>query len=360
MKGGDVTLKLVNGFGSVTKLKRKTTKPYWARGGAQYKYDEKKEQISEYRPSLGCFKTQPEAFKAVEDFYKNKSILKNPNIKYKELFEKFCDNKFLEVKDKSIYNYNHAFNISKKLHDIKVTDIKLSDLQDIIDTCEKNYPTLKIIKLLYNETFKFARMHRIITYDPSEFINIKKHKDKNPNKQKREKFDDEMVNEIWNKYQTKEDATVLMLIYSGVRITELLNLKKEDVFLEENYFNIIDSKTFNGIRSVPIAKKIKPFFEEWLVSSDENYKYLLYDKNKMHIEYSRYRREYYDPFVGNVMKSNLTPHCCRHTCISKLTSMNVNSTIIKKIVGHSGAMNLTERVYTHFDIQELIDAINLI
>lgn len=32
----------------------------------------------------------------------------------------------------------------------------------------------------------------------------------------------------------------------------------------------------------------------------------------------------------------------------------------KKIVGHSGAQTLTERVYTHLDIQELLDAINLI
>ena len=32
----------------------------------------------------------------------------------------------------------------------------------------------------------------------------------------------------------------------------------------------------------------------------------------------------------------------------------------KKIVGHSGAMTLTEKVYTHFDIKELVDAINKI
>lgn len=31
---------------------------------------------------------------------------------------------------------------------------------------------------------------------------------------------------------------------------------------------------------------------------------------------------------------------------------------IKKIVGHSGAMTLTEKVYTHLDMQVLVDAIN--
>lgn len=39
---------------------------------------------------------------------------------------------------------------------------------------------------------------------------------------------------------------------------------------------------------------------------------------------------------------------------------NIDETTIKKIVGHSGAMMLTERVYTHLDVQVLIDAINKI
>ena len=43
-----------------------------------------------------------------------------------------------------------------------------------------------------------------------------------------------------------------------------------------------------------------------------------------------------------------------------LAEAGVNQTIIKKIVGHSGAMTLTEKVYTPFDIKELVDTINQI
>ena len=57
---------------------------------------------------------------------------------------------------------------------------------------------------------------------------------------------------------------------------------------------------------------------------------------------------------------NRTPHCCRHTCISILAEAGVNQTIIEKIVGHSGAMTLAERVYTHLDIETLVEAINKI
>lgn len=39
---------------------------------------------------------------------------------------------------------------------------------------------------------------------------------------------------------------------------------------------------------------------------------------------------------------------------------SIEETTIKKIVAHSGAMTLAERVYTHLDVQILVDAVNKI
>lgn len=55
-----------------------------------------------------------------------------------------------------------------------------------------------------------------------------------------------------------------------------------------------------------------------------------------------------------------TPHDTRHTCISRLAEEQVEQPMIKKIVGHSGAMTLTEKVYTHLDNDTLVEAINKI
>ncbi len=52
-----------------------------------------------------------------------------------------------------------------------------------------------------------------------------------------------------------------MLIYNGVRISELLDLKKGNVHLDKQYFDVIDSKTGNGIRKVPIADKVLDFYK---------------------------------------------------------------------------------------------------
>ena len=149
-----------------------------------------------------------------------------------------------------------------------------------------------------------------------------------------------------------------MLLYNGVRISELLDLKKENVHLEEQYFDVISSKTDNGIRKVPIADKVLPFYKSWYESNDKS-EYLLHSTEGKHLTYRNYYKNYYKP-IAEKLNIDKTPHCCRHTCISLLAEANVSQTIIKKIVGHSGAMTLTEKVYTHLDVKELIDAINKI
>ncbi len=65
---------------------------------------------------------------------------------------------------------------------------------------------------------------------------------------------------MWdNAYSVKHVPIVLVLIYTGLRIGELLDLKKEDVYLEKRYFDIKEAKTKSGIRSVPIAEKSSRF-----------------------------------------------------------------------------------------------------
>lgn len=50
---------------------------------------------------------------------------------------------------------------------------------------------------------------------------------------------------------------ILMLLYNGIRISEFLDLKKQNVHLAEQYFDVISSKTENGIRKVRF-KQVAP------------------------------------------------------------------------------------------------------
>jgi len=100
-----------------------------------------------------------------------------------------------------------------------------------------------------------------------------------------------------------------MLIYSGVRISELLDLKKENVKLEKQYFDVLVSKSENGIRKVPIADKVLPFFKGWYESSD--CEYLLHTPEGKHFDYSNYYDSYFVALMDNLGLKQTT-HCCSH------------------------------------------------
>lgn len=54
---------------------------------------------------------------------------------------------------------------------------------------------------------------------------------------------------------------------------------------------------------------------------------------------------------------NHTPHECRHTFATFATASNMNKVLIKKIIGHSSG-DLTEDVYTHAFIEDLVEEID--
>ena len=56
---------------------------------------------------------------------------------------------------------------------------------------------------------------------------------------------------------------------------------------------------------------------------------------------------------------NHTPYDARHTFITNMKRAEANEYLIKLIVGHS-IKDITEGTYTHREIKELVDAVNMI
>ena len=128
--------------------------------------------------------------------------------------------------------------------------------------------------------------------------------------------------------------------------------------MNEQYFDVIASKTENGIRKVPIADKLLPFYTEWYHRFPDS-EYLFATPEGKHFLYRNYKDSYYTVIMEQI-GIKWSPHCTRHTTISMMKEHRVDETTSKKSVGHSGAMTLTEKVYTHLDVQILVDAVNQI
>ena len=333
-------MRLPNGYGSVIKLSGKRRNPYLVRKTAGWHYDkEKDKQVQDY-VVIGYAPTKADGLQMLAEYNKNPFDVAAAKITFQEVFEKWSASKFQTISTSNVHGYNASYKLCGTLYNKVFKEIRLADLQYVVD-----------------QMYDYAMKNDICNKDYSEFVDIAKYKDRNPNKMDRNKFTKENIERLWEQKDDKYYQIVLMLIYTGVRISELLDLKKENVFLDEQYFDVLVSKTDNGIRKVPIADKVLPFFKAWYNDTDSEY--LLHTENGDQFKYRNYYDSYFLPLMTNLGLAQ-TPHCCRHTCISMLAEAKVDQTTIKKIVGHSGAMTLTERIYTHLDIKELVNAINKI
>ena len=365
-------MKLPNGFGSVHKLSGKRRNPFRARKTCGWKYVDKvtgeEVEITENTDlstvksvqlyvTVGYYKTKAEALQALADYNNDPYDLHHDTITFAEVYDKWSDVHFPKVSDSNVKGYKAAFNTCKPIHDMVFQTIKLDHLQKVIDDSGKNTPTLKKIKIMFGLMYDYAVMHEIVSADKREMVRfVDINQAGNPNAYDRKPFTHEQVDVLWKVHESNIYYTiVLMLIYSGVRIGEMLDLKKEDVNLEERWFYIRKSKTDAGIREVPICEKIVPFFEHWMQSECD----YLVNADGLHFTHRNYYDSYWKPLLNELNMSEFTPHCTRHTCISFLTEAGVDERIIRKIVGHKG-QGVTETVYTHLELPIKLEAINKI
>mgnify|MGYP002589451343 CR=1 FL=1 len=171
--------------------------------------------------------------------------------------------------------------------------------------------------------------HDICAKDYSEFVDVSQYRDKNPNKIDRFPFTDEEIKTMWGWSAKNEYVSIfLMLIYTGVRQGELRDLKKGDVHLEERYFYIRQSKTPAGIRNVPIAKKVLPFFKYWM-NKESKCEYLITTREGRYFHDRNFRDSYWTVVLNEMgLNKDHKPHDARHTCVSLLTKAGYDVTAV--------------------------------
>lgn len=344
-------MRLPNGYGSVYKLSgQNRRKPYIAR--RTIGWDDNGKQLY---ATIGYYRTKAEALQALAAFNDNPYDLQMSKVTFADIYKRWWDDTFDDDSNRSTTrNYSAAYKHCEPLYDMKMADIRPQHMQDIIDNCGAGYQMQKRIRILFNQLYRWCVQHDAIKKNYADQLSVTN----DTESKTRTAFTTEEIEKLWAQVnKNKYVPLILMLIYSGVRISELLDLKKEDVNLDEQWFKVRKSKTKAGIRIVPIADKVLPFWRQFMASS--NCPYAVCTVNGEHISYDNFQKIYWKPLMRELNMEH-TPHETRHTFISLMVAANANQTILKKIVGHKSIMNLTEKVYTHVEIQTLLREVNLI
>ena len=134
-----------------------------------------------------------------------------------------------------------------------------------------------------------------------------------------------------------------------------MTLENSQINIEDRYIKA-GSKTEAGKdRLIPLNYKILPLILRYVKL---NNKYLFQTNSGNHLIYNNYR-----PIFKKVMQElelqEHTIHDTRHTFATLLSNANADKTSIKNIIGHTN-YGITEKIYTHKDIEELKKAVDLL
>lgn len=61
--------------------------------------------------------------------------------------------------------YKASYKACVPLYDKVFKEIKLAELQNVVDTCGKNYPTLRKLKVLLNQLYEYAMKNELCNKD---------------------------------------------------------------------------------------------------------------------------------------------------------------------------------------------------
>ena len=351
LKEGDY-MKRPNGSGSVVKLSGKRRKPYAILLTESIILENgKAKQVRRY---AGYFEKRTDALRELEKYNTNPSELasnRTPEKKltFADIYELWLDD--LSKKPKplsrsSMDGYRAAYKKYAPLHKMVFEKITVKDYEDVAKTyTSMSHTSIKTMKLLLNQMYKTAMRYSIVDTNLSELLLFySTNENANPHKI----FTDEEIDALWGNKCDFIARLLLILIYTGLRVRELLNMKTEDVHLEDRYM-VGGLKTDAGKnRIIPISEKIVP-----LLNTSGEY---LIKYNGSQLKY-RYAWQLLNDYM-EAHNMNHDFHDTRHTTATKLEQAEVPLLHRKLILGHASG-DVTDR-YTHISTEQLIEDINKI
>ena len=200
--------------------------------------------------------------------------------------------------------------------------------------------------------FKFLLKQQIVDSSPANLIETPKLDKKLPSFLK----EDEIINllnviEFEDSFFGLRDKLLITLFYqTGVRLSEIIELKEDDVRLDD--IKVLGKR--NKERIIPLSGKVKNLITEYrkikhLEFPNAKYFFIGDKGNKMYEKFVYRKVNYYLSMVSS--KQKRSPHILRHTFATHMLNNGADLNAIKELLGHEN-LSATQ-VYTHNSFEKL-------
>lgn len=223
----------------------------------------------------------------------------------------------LSEKKLSALTINRKISSLSKFYDflIKIQEIKSSPLQ--------NHKRLKVQKKI------------IIPFSEDEVLKV--------------------IDVFSNDFEGKRNLLIVDMLYStGIRRDELINIKVNDLQLNQNLIKVLGKR--NKERLVPLIINLKKRIENYLKYRKEiktNFPFLFITKTGKKIGPSLVYRVVKNYFSKVSSKVKTSPHVLRHSFATHMLNNGADINSIKEIMGHSSLAST--QIYTKIKLPKIIN-----
>lgn len=155
---------------------------------------------------------------------------------------------------------------------------------------------------------------------------------------------------VWNAKNFQDMLIIKMLLYTGVRVSELISIKLSDVDLDAFQIKIIEGKGKKD-RVVPFSQGFRETLAMHMQKMRGNNAKYLFESNR--------RKKYTDRAIRQILRkySNraklsqpLFPHALRHFLFTWLKKQGIDDALIQPYSGHDSRKSL--EIYSKLSITE--------
>lgn len=344
-----------NGTGTITKVSGNRRKPYAVRVAARDRHGYVIQKV------LGYHASAAEAQAALDAYNAQKAAGTAPvadklSMTVEDVYGLWSARKYAKAGSASITSYRASWVRLSALARCKMRDVSVEQLQAVIDQDEAaglSQSSIGNDKTLMRAIFRFASERDIVGKDYSQYVQV-------PSvgaKYEKGAFTDFQLKKLTELASggIPWADTVLMLCYTGFRISEFLTLTPFSYDREGDYLRGGMKTEAGKDRVVPVHPRIKPYLARWLERGGDT---IICGENGRPIKASVYRNKLFKPIAEALGAPQATPHWCRHTFATRLHAAGAPELEEKRLMGHSDK-DVTEH-YTHTDIAQLRAVIELL
>ena len=273
-----------------------------------------------------------------------------------------------------------------------ISEIKVQELNNYISSLKKTYSVRTINRNISSirHFFHFLKDEKIIRENLMLLVENQKIQEKTPNFLNAEEVDLLLKNSLndGSEYGVRFSCMLHLLYFTGMRVSELVNLKVSSI---EKEFNLTNKKyilkkyiriagkskkeriiPLNGIvielltNYIELREKLlSGYHSDWLFTTK-----IVFNKNNQKIKETKIKIKLLDSvitrqvfarqikdlaLISNINENKISPHALRHSIATFLLNNGMDLRVLQEFLGHSSIS--TVQIYTHLNNKKLQESV---